>query len=58
MKRIIISIIILILCGILFYVLLLPNTPMLLAPIGGMVIGWVSAFVFLIGVHNHDDLYL
>ena len=41
-----IKIIGLILCGILFYIILtVPGIPILLIWIGGMVIGWVSAFI-------------
>ena len=45
MIKIICKIISLILCGILFYVVLSPDTPILLTLFGGMVIGWVSASV-------------
>ena len=46
MIKIIFNIIGLILCGILFYIILtVPDIPILLTWLGGMVIGWVSAFI-------------
>lgn len=46
MVKRILKIIGLILCGILFYIMLtVPDIPILLTPLGGMVIGWVSAFI-------------
>jgi len=46
MIKIICKIIGLILCGILFYIILtVPGIPILLTSLGGLVIGWVSAFI-------------
>ena len=46
MIKIMVKIIGLILCGILFYIMLtVPDIPILLTWLGGMVIGWVSAFI-------------